>query len=222
MKKGMVILAGLALLPALLPAQTHVDFGVSISDGRLADFYLAVGSHYGVAPREVVAVRDRYHFPDEDLPVVYFLAARAHVAPSVIIGLRAGRTPWFDIALRFGLSPDIFFVPVAAERIGPPYGHAYGYYQKHRGGKWKGVVLADREVVDLVNLRFMSEYHRIPPADVIAMRGRGTAFVSIHEHYGKGRGKTSGHDKIAPAPKEDKGKGKGDNGTGRSRIKGAA
>ena len=167
--------------------------------------------------------RDRYHFADEELPVVYFLAARARVAPSVIIGLRAGRMAWFDIALRFGLSPEVFFVPVSAERLGPPYGRAYGFYRKHRGGNWKGFVLADREVVDLVGLRFESEYHRISPEAVIDMRGRGSTFVSIHEHFGKAHVLPAGHDKPASGPKANEGKkGKGNDGKGRERIKGAA
>lgn len=203
---AIAVLIGALAGPAVAAAQ--VDLGISVSDGRLRSFYVAVGDHYRVAPRAVVDLRVRYRLLDEELPVVYFLAARAHVGPQVVIDLRLGERSWFDVAVRLGLSPEIFFVPVRAERIGPPYGNAYGYYRKHGyAGDWRKLVLADREVVDLVNLRFMSEYHGLSPDEIIGLRGRNKSFVGIHDEIGRGKGK----DKGAPAkgsPGPSKGKGK--------------
>lgn len=190
----------------------QVDLGISVSDGRLRSFYFAVGDHYRVDPRVVVDIRSRYGLLDEELPVVYFLAARAHVAPQVVIDLRLGRMSWLDIALRLRLSPEIFFLTLRAERIGPPYGNAYGYYWKRgRAGDWRGLVLADREVIDLVNLRFMSEYHGLGPDEIIGLRGRNKSFVGVHDELGgsKGRGaagKNAKADKPAAGPSKAKGK----------------
>ena len=140
--------------------------GSPISDGRLRSFYVAVGDHYRVSPRAVVDLRTRYKLLDEELPVVLFLAARAQVSPQAVIDLRLGKRSWLDIALHFRLSPEIFFVHVGQERIGPPYGNAYGYYRKYgRTGDWRKLSLRDREVIDLVNLRFLSEYHGVAPDD---------------------------------------------------------
>jgi len=175
---------GLILIQGVAAAQVRdVDFGISITDGRLRDFYLAVGDHYGVPPRQVVEVHEHYRCPDEDLPVVYFLAARAHVEPAAIISLRVQKMPWLDIAFHYHLTPDIFFVPVTMERIGPPYGHAYGYYRKYGPTRdWKKIALTDHEVVDLVNLRFMSEHHRMSPEAVMAMRSKESKFVVINDN----------------------------------------
>ena len=97
---------------------------------------------------------------------------------------------WLDITLRLRLSPEIFFLPGAMDRVGPPYGNAYGYYWKRgRAGDWGGLVLTDREVIDLVNLRFMSEYHGLGPDAVIAMRGRHKSFVLVHDEIGRGKDK---------------------------------
>lgn len=196
--KGIVAcFIGLIFIQGAAVAQTRdVDFGISISDGRLRDFYLAIGDHYGVPPQQVVEVRERYRCPDEDLPVVYFLAARAHVEPAAIISLRVNRMPWLDIAFHYHLTPDIFFIPVTMEHIGPPYGKAYGYYRKYGPSRnWKKIVLTDREVVDLVNLRFMSEQYRMSPETVMAMRGRESKFVVINEEIRKGKekGKPENH-----------------------------
>jgi hypothetical protein len=212
MRKILAILACMGLMAAAGATAAQVDLGISVSDGRLRSFYLAVGDHYRVDPRVVVDFRSRYRLLDEELPVVYFLAARAHVAPQVVIDLWLGKMSWLDIALRLRLSPEIFFLPLRAERIGPPYGNAYGFYWKRgRAGDWRGFVLADREAVDLVNLRFMSEYHGLPPDEIIGLRGRNMSFVGIHTELGrnKGQGASGKNAKAAkPAAGPSKAKGK--------------
>jgi hypothetical protein len=165
-----------------------LDLGLSFADGSLRGFYLTISDHYGVPARQVVELQQRYRCPVDELPVVYFLSARAHVAPAVIIGLRAGRMSWLDIAFHYHLRPDIFFVPVSAERIGPPYGRAYGYYRKQGPSRDpRAFAITDSEVVDLVNLRFLSEHYGVRPETVMAMRSEGRPFVAIAEAIGHGK-----------------------------------
>jgi len=191
LQAALISVIGLLLSQDSAVAQSrNIDLGISVSDGRLRDFYLAIGENYGVPPQEVVDIRNRYRCPDDELPVVLFLAARAHIEPAVIFNLRLKKMSWLDISFHFGLTPEIFFVPVVVERVGPPYGNAYGYYRKFGPAReWKRIVLTDREVVDLVNLRFMSEYYRTPPETVIAMRGRGATFIAINDDFRKEKGK---------------------------------
>lgn len=189
-RTALIAAALAAVLGGAAASAAQVDLGISIGDGRLQSFYVAVAEHYHVAPRLVADYRARYRLLDEELPIVFFLASRARVAPRAVIDLRSGRRSWFEIALRFGLSPEIFFVPVGLERIGPPYGNAYGYYRKHgRAGNWGKLKLTDREVLDLVNLRFLSEYHGVRPETVIGWRGEGRGFVAIHEEARRGKTK---------------------------------
>jgi len=205
-----VLLAGAVC--GLAASAAQVDLGLAVSDGRLRSFYIAVGDHYRVAPRAALDLKTRYRLLDEELPVVYFLAARAHVGPQVVMDLRLGKRSWFDVAIRLGLSPEIFFVPVRMERIGPPYGNAYGYYRKHGiAGDWRNIVLVDREVLDLVNLRFLSEYHGIAPDEIIALRGRSSSFVRINDEIGRGKGGgPAGKGRSVPATQAKGGpKGKG-------------
>jgi hypothetical protein len=207
--RKIIILALLASIPGSASADAgQVSLGISIADGELQSFYLAVGDHYGVPHREVVRVRERYRLRDEELPVAFFLAARARVSPSVLIDLRTGGMSWLDISFRYGLTPDIFFIPVASGRIGPPYGNAYGHYKKYGASRdWKRIVLSDREVVDLVNLRFLSEHHGIPPEKVMEMRGRGQSFVKINGQGAKA--KAQGKGKPDKGKKEQAAEGKG-------------
>lgn len=201
-----------AALALALPAGAagQVSAGVSIGPGGVESFTVAVGDHYRVAPSVVTGYRDRYRMADDELPVVFFLAARAQVGPQAVIDLRIGHRSWFDIAVHFGLSPDIFFVPVGTEKIGPPYGNAYGYYRNHgRGGDWRGFKPTDREVVDLVNLRFLSEVHHMAPDEIVARRSRGESFVKIHESLGRGKtGGSSGKEPKGGQPGKGKDKNK--------------
>ncbi len=189
-----VFLTVLSLIPGTVQAQgTQVDLGISVADGELRSFYLAISNHYHVPGNEVVAIKERYRFHNDELPVVYFLAARARVKPSAIIDFRIGGMSWLDLSIHFGLTPEIFFVPLTVKKVGPPYGNAYGYYKKYRPNKeWNKIVLSDTEIVDLVNLRFISEYHNLPPDKVVEMRGLGKNFVKISAEVEKGKRNSKG------------------------------
>jgi hypothetical protein len=184
----------LFLIPGVVLAQeSKVDLGISISDGKLRSFYLAVSDYYGVSGKAVVATKERYRLRDEELPVVYFLSARARIAPSAIIGLRIKGLSWLDVTFHYGLTPEIFYVPVTVQKIGPPYGKAYGHFKKYRSKKeWKKIVLSDYEVTDLVNLRFISEHYKVKPDVVMKMRRQGKNFLTINEENRKGKAKAKG------------------------------
>lgn len=207
--KHFIFLIALSLIPGTILAQdTQADLGISVADGELQSFYLSVSNHYRVPGKEVLAVRERYRFRNEELPVVYYLAARARVNPSAVIDLRLGHMSWLDISFHFGLTPEIFFVPLTVEKVGPPYGKAYGYYKKYHPRKeWKKIVLSDNEIVDLVNLRFISEYHKLKPDTVIKMRSKGMNFVNINVEIQKGKKKSKEkHGKVKKNKKNRSGK----------------
>lgn len=185
--RSLIVLLSLAALSVGAPAaqaDTRMDIGATIVNGDLRGFYLSLGEYYQVPEREIVVIRDR-HIPDYDIPVVLYIAQRAHVAPGVVVDLRLAGNSWMDITLRFGLGPDIYYVPV--QRVyGPPYGNAYGYYKKKRKD-WHTIRLADDDVVNLVNLRFISERYGHPPEEVMRMRSAGRSFVAINDEFRRGR-----------------------------------
>jgi len=216
MKKAVIQFAVVGFLMSVATASAQVSAGVSINSGHNS-FYFAIGDYYGVPESRVVYVRDHYRIPDEELPVVFFLASRAHVDPQVIINLRVGRRmSWPDITFHYGLTPEIYYVPVT--RVGPPYGNAYGHYKKCKKD-YKKVVLVNDDVVNLVNLRFMSEYHGIPAEQVMDRRGRGERFVAMndefrqekraHGEWDDERGKGKAKDEKGKDKKENKGHGNG-------------
>ncbi len=105
-----------------------------------------------------------------------------------------------DISLHFGLGPEVYYVPVE-EVSGPPYGRAYGYYRNKPRAEWKLIRLSDDDVVNFVNLRFVTEHYGYAAPEVMKMRSEGKSFVDINDEVrtrkrgrdegkeGKGRGK---------------------------------
>ena len=194
----------LFLMSAATASAQNVSTGISITNGELSGFYFAIGDYYRVPEARVVYVRDHYHIHDEELPVVFFIAARAHVDPQVIIDLRIHRgMSWLDITFHYGLTPEIFYVPVT--RVGPPYGNAYGHYKRHRNN-YRNVILMDDDVINLVNLRFMSEYHGVAPEVIMDKRGKGEKFFAMDNEFRKAKEKNQGNE-----GNRDKGNNKKDN-----------
>jgi hypothetical protein len=169
----------LALVVGSPRVAAEVSAGVTIDEDGLKGFYLSVGEHYGVQEKEVVVVRER-NVPDDDLPVVFFLARHARVEPAVIVKLRLGGKSWMDIAFHYGLTAEIFYVDFERDP-GPPYGKAWGHFKKKKRADWGTIRLVDADVVNLVNLKFVSERYGYSPHEIVKMRAKGQDFVRIHK-----------------------------------------
>jgi hypothetical protein len=203
--------------PSVSEAQPQWNVGVSVGSEGLRGFHFSIGDYYRVPDRDIAVVRQR-GIPDEEMPVVFHLAAKAQVASNAILDLRLKGLSWMDITLRYGLTPEIFYVPVKTAKVGPPYGKAYGYYKKHPRHEWKKVALHDDDVVNLVNLKFATDYYGYDPERVMQMRGEGRNFVVIHDHIKKEKHGKGGKDK--DWDDNDKGKGKGQDDRGKGKGKG--
>jgi len=161
-------------------SQAQVSVGVGVNVGSGGDsFHLAIGNYYHAPPDQVTVCVQR-HIPDEETPVVFFIAGQAHVAPGVIIDLRAGGMPWVDILHRYRLSPRIFWVPIHGSVVGTPYERFYAYY----GRRGPRVRLVDADIVNMVNLKFACDYYHRTPEEIIRLRAGGRSFAYIHDQYG--------------------------------------
>jgi hypothetical protein len=228
MRRTFLILAAMAaaLVCPVARAQTRVNAGISIGDQGLRGFYLAIGSAYNVPERQVMVMRER-SIPDDELPVVFFLAQRARVDPGAIVELRLRGMSWYDITMQFGLGSDIYYYrPVGNPSMGSPYGRAFGFYRQHPRRQWRQMRLADADIVNLVNLRFAAEHGHMNATQVIRAREGGRPFTTIYSdsHGGRGRngpGSGWGSGRTQPAPDQGRGQGQGQGqGEGRGQGRG--
>lgn len=203
--------ATLFLASGFNTARADVSVGATIADGQLQSFHLAVGDFYHVPQSTVQEVRGR-NISDEELPVVFFFARKAGVAPEVILKLRLGGKSWMEIGLQYGVTAEAYYVPVS-NSPGPPYGKAYGHYKKHKKAQWSKIRLSDDEIVNFVNLKFVSGYYDYSPEEVMKYRGGGKSFMGISAEIEKKR-------KVSQAPASESGKGKADKKSGTKKSKG--
>lgn len=195
---SVICLASLMIAP-LTSFGIEWNIGISGGSGGLNGFSLSVGEYYRAPEREIIVIRER-GISEEELPVVFFIAQKARVSPKVIVDLRLRGMNWMDITLHHRLSPEIYYVPVRVAKQGPPYGNAYGYYKRHPKKEWKKIVLNDEDIVNQVNLKFISAYHGYAPERVIEYRSQGRNFVTIdrdirNEKHGGDKGKNGKEEK---------------------------
>lgn len=187
MLRNPIRLALVGLVFSSASALAQVQAGATFSGDGLRSFYFAIGNYYNVPQTEVTLVRERQLPPDE-IPVVCYLAKRARVQPVVVVDLRQRGLSWVDIAARYRLEPDIYFF-----RGGPPYGKAHGYWKKHPP--------RDVEIIESVNVHFLSDYHHVSPDVIVTEKSRQGSYAVVAvdfeaksgKHRGKGKGK--GHDR---------------------------
>jgi hypothetical protein len=145
-------------------------------DGR-GSFYQTLGVYYHLDDSIVTSTRER-RIADEDLAVVFYLAKQAGIRPVDVVDLRLLKKSWMELTLHFGLSPEIYFV--AAETTPSlPYSKALAPFKKMPRTEWKKIVLDDQDIVNLVNLRFVSSGYRTSVDEVMRLRSEGKNFVAI-------------------------------------------
>lgn len=185
------------------PVSAGIEARASVDKDGLNGYYLAIGEHYGTTQKEVVAVREK-SIPDEDLPVVFCLAKAAGTAPSTIVKLRLGGLPWMDITLRLGLTAGVYYVAFDRDP-GPPYGKAWGHFKNHPRDGWGQIRLADVDIINLANLKFVSEYYSCSPTEVIKMRKTGDNCIAVwkavkdRSHAGKSSQLAADDERAKPA-----------------------
>jgi hypothetical protein len=170
-------------------AQVAVASVTSVSVGpKLGGFQQAVSNYYRVPERDVVMLNER-RVRDDEMPVVLFIAQKASLAPSTVVDLRGRGYSWWDISVRYRLGAETYYVPVAGNP-GPPFGRAYGFYKNKPRDQWNTIVLADADIINLVHLRFLTDYYRVSPQRVMEVRGRTGDVVAVQrEIAGNGRGR---------------------------------
>ncbi|MCH7947468.1 MAG: hypothetical protein IIC66_06680 [candidate division Zixibacteria bacterium] len=217
--KFMKVLSALLLtflMTAAAGNAADVSFGLSADQDGLKSFYLSVGEHYKAPESEIMVIR-KHNIPDDEMPVVFFISRHGDVDAGLVVKLRSEGKSWFEISAHFGLSPEVFYVSFERDP-GPPYGKAWGHYKNKKRKDWHKIHLSDGDVVNFVNIKFMSERYGYSPDEIVKMRGKKQGFVNLnakvkkHKHDKQKKAKLQANSnkpgKTAPAKNKSKGKDK--------------
>jgi hypothetical protein len=160
-----------------------IDIGVSINDGKLSHFYFSVGDYYRVPVEKIIIIKKRYPFIlEEEIPIIFLIHEYRGIEPDIIIQMRKKGYSWYDIMIYFGLYPDTLFRKYVVV-YGPPYGKAWGYYKKHK--REKIVIYDDRDIIELANIKFLTEYYHEDPKVIIEYKKKYPKYIEINEELFK-------------------------------------
>jgi hypothetical protein len=187
MKRTLIFAVVFILFFGLITQNSYADIniGLTVGDEGIEEFHLSICSHYGVQEDNVVKIRKR-SIPDDELVVVFFLAKHASVAPMIIVDLRLKGKSWFDISAKFGLSTEIYYVQFDRDP-GPPYGNAYGHFKNKPKKHWHKINFDDDDIINIVNLKFLTTRYKCSPEDVIKLRKQKISFANINANLKKSK-----------------------------------
>jgi len=171
-------MAALAV-PSLEAQARTAAIGEPARAGEARLYARAVAREYDVAGRELDVLGAWVDHPAE-LPVLLFIANRAGVTADVVGSLRRSGQSWQRIALRFGLGPATFRVPVGDAVVSGVLARPVREFAKP-AGRWHQIAMTDMEIIALVNLRMLSNQLRASPEEVLPqMRGLSPDFIGAY------------------------------------------
>jgi hypothetical protein len=168
------------LTPVIGADRAFAQTAFSVS-ANIGNFHVAVANYYQVPEREVIVIRERSDPRRRDPGRAVHRAARG-VPWGRVVDMRLRGDSWWNISVRLGVQPDVYYVPVTVVS-GPPYGRALGHYKNKHRKQWSTIVLSDADMVNLVELQFLSEHYHVAPERIIEMRGRDRDFVAINAEF---------------------------------------
>lgn len=182
MKKKLILFVIFLSFPLMIYAK-DVDIGVSISNGKLEHFYFSLSDYYKLPEERIIILKKRYPFIWEDeLPIIFLIVREAGISPDVVIELRKKGYSWYDILIRFRLSPEVVFKRYIV--YGPPFGKAWGYHKKRK------YIWRDDDIIISSNVKFLSEYYQEPPEIIFKYKEKYPKFTDVHyEIHKKKKGK---------------------------------
>jgi hypothetical protein len=156
----------------LVHAAVSVDVAMGMNVNEDTRIFLNVSNQVW-RPAMPVTVIERMRYPEDDFPVVAFLAYHTHRDPGAILSLRYEGYPWAEVLFRLNVSPSVLFVGMDRDP-GPPYGNAWGYWKKNsRPGMHRRVRFSDRDVVGLVKVQTAARHFGASPFAVIDAQRQG-------------------------------------------------
>jgi hypothetical protein len=155
MKRFLLLISLIALLSGSASlAATSFDVAVGVRVNEDTRIFLNVANETW-RPTAPTTILRRCANPEDDFPVIAFLAYQSHRSPDYILSLRQAGYDWSDIFFRLNVSPGVLFAGMDRDP-GPPYGKAWGHWKRehvsYEGGRSR-YRLSDRDVIALVKIQ---------------------------------------------------------------------
>lgn len=188
----MALMFGLAMSSL---ASAGLTVNLNLSDDDVGGYYDGLGSYYGYDRGYVDRVHRHYRLPYEELPVAFYYADLLDLDPIVVVRLRSSGLSWWDIGVRYRLPVSAYYYDVPRHyRSWGPVAPFYRY-PRHR---WDRIHLGDRDIIDLINLRYTCHYYGGRPDRYIDLRRGGRHYIHVDRDFYRQHG--WGRQRFDPRP----------------------
>jgi hypothetical protein len=173
-REGGVSFIRRVVVAAVLLAASAPVVSAQQAAGAATQAYFGAVAEYFVLPRSEVDILGEWRLPVEEIPVVLFLARRGGVSPEAVVALRRSGQGWVALAQRYRLGTAQFHVPLSESASAGPLEGVYDRFRSLPAARWREIELTDGDIVELVNLRLLTETLRRPSHEILAERARGS------------------------------------------------
>lgn len=168
---------------------TLVFFGFSISRGGQtydttklyspgSKLSKLVSDHYSIEQVKVVTVGQECTYPD-DVLVTMYIAKLADVNPIDVNKSRKESQSWAHIMAKLRIHPSRLFISVGTRSVPSNFSHAYAQYYKWKDNPHYQMTLYDKEIRNLVGLKFMIKQYNYPPLSAMRARQKSSSFTEL-------------------------------------------
>ena len=144
------------------------------------DYFDAVARFFSL-PSNEVSILSEWEISADEIPVVLFVARRSGVSPEALVALRQAGQSWSVLAARYGVGSAALHVPVPDDAHAGALDRAYDGYRSTPVERWSTIRLSHDEVVDIVNVRLISQSLGLPVARVIGETSTSGSHVALYE-----------------------------------------
>ena len=172
MRKGTLILC--LALTCLAPT-------LSQAGSLEKDYDQALCNYFQLSSADVAGIRAA-GISSEELPVCLYIAKRAKTAPESIAKMRARGDSWAAIVKGLNQGMNMFYQPIVGYSVSETYYPIFAKFDAVPSNKWRRLELSDEEILNVVNLRFISSEHDYSIYKVMEQRDEGLAFLEINQN----------------------------------------
>ncbi len=201
--KAMNIYRVLSIIILLIALIVPVAYGAGEDRAEVSS---ALAMYYKVTPEEVAEVRDA-GVSSDDLAVVLCVSQLSKTSSVNIAKLRARGDSWLDIMKIRSVGPESFYVMIAAKVESRIYAPILDKYASVRQSEWKSIELTSEEIINLVNLKFVSSQYDYSIFKIMEMRDAGGTFLEIAAQSKAAKDAMAAEEKKQRKQKAEKGSG---------------
>jgi hypothetical protein len=166
------------------------------------DVYFDHIATYFDAPYERVVQMVERGLDTSALPILFTVVREAEMKDVTVLTMHQNGLTWASLLKQAKVSPAAFYVKWDSKKESSVFAPILAKFDSLAEGEWSTVVLADDEVHNLANLKFLSEHFKKSPSEIAKKRDVGATYESINMFLDREAAMKEGELEKAEAPAE--------------------